>query len=329
MDTSLFLQLTDPHNLYEAWRSVWRKNGAPGCDGKRVQDFFRDEKNNILSISSALRQGRYDPLPFRTKYIPKSSPGKWRRLSIPSVRDRIVQQCANTILQHSFDQIFAPSSFAYRPGRSIRDAIAAIRRGLSAGLQWAVHGDIRGCFDEIDRDILSTLMKKTVKDPLFLSVLNKTIRAPVLHRGYLQNLPRGIPQGSPVSPFLSNLYLHQLDCALLSQGHFLIRFADDWIILSRDYPSSCDALKTALNTMTLLNIRLNREKSGIIDLRQNSVNFLGHCIDGSTISADRKGWRRAFDTAHDLRSAQNRQDYLRARGNILGMQAMYSNTGRI
>lgn len=323
----LFQQLADPQSLYDAWRSVWRKNGAPGCDGKRIQDFYRDEKNNILKISSALRQGIYDPLPFRAHFIPKTSPGKWRRISIPAVRDRIVQQCTNSILQRNFDRLFAPCSYAYRPGRSIRDAIAAVRNGLNAGFLWAVRGDIRGCFDEIDRDVLSVLLKKIISDAPFLSVLNKTIRAPVISKGFLQNPARGIPQGSPVSPFLSNLYLHQLDCALLSKGHFLIRFADDWVILARDYRSSCDALKTAINTLTLLNIGLNREKSGIFDLGKNSIEFLGHTISRNAIQADGKGWRRAISSAESLHSAQNREEYLRARGSLLGIQAMYRNTG--
>lgn len=329
MPAPLFQRLTDPQNLYGAWTAVKKKKGAPGCDGQTVEDFARNENQNILVISTALRRGAYEPLPFREHFIPKPSPGKWRRLSIPAVRDRVVLQCANSILQQEYDRIFAPCSFAYRPGKSIRDAIALLRHGISLGLHWAVRGDIRGCFDEIDRGILSSIFKATVNDQLFAAAVLKFIAVPVIGREGIQNPGRGIPQGSPLSPFLSNLYLHPFDCALLARGCFLVRFADDWTILAPDYPASAAALKTAVSAVSSLNIALNAGKSGIFDLRQTTVPFLGHTIGSASINADEKGWQRAFASARNLQSAATREEYTRARGRLRAIQSMYIHTGKI
>lgn len=327
MDGSFIENLAEPQVLYNSWRAVWKKSGAPGCDGVRVQDFQRKETSNILSLSAEILSARYQPSPLRQTFIPKSTPGKWRRLSIPTVKDRIVQQAAHHLLQKIYDKSFAPCSFAYRPGRSINEAVARVRQGITSGLPWAVRGDIRGCFDEIDRDILSVLLKNIIPDQQFLSLINKSIRAPVINKGYVKNLSKGIPQGSPLSPFLSNLYLHQFDVPMLSAGIFIIRFADDWIALAPDFVTAERILIKAMNAFTRLHISLNREKSGILNLSHTSTIFLGHRMSASAIDADNKGWKRAYDAAARYRCPENRDDYIRARADLLGIQSMYSNSG--
>lgn len=329
MRESLVEYLSDPRTLYTAWRSVWKKAGAPGCDGVRTQDYFRNEANNIRNLSAELLSGRYQPSPLRETFIPKSTPGKWRRLSIPTVKDRIVQQAANQMLQSLCDDAFAPCSFAYRPGRGIREAVALLRRGIASGLFWAVRGDIRGCFDEIDRDILSALLRRIIPDQEFLALINKVIRAPVVSRGFVRNSSKGIPQGSPISPFLSNLYLDQFDTAMLSAGVFLVRFADDWVALAPDIQSAEETLRCAMNTFTRLRIELNRDKSGVLDLSTRPINFLGHTIDASAVDADENGWRRAAEAGARYRSANDREEFTRARSELMGIESMYRNSGRI
>lgn len=329
MQLSLMEYIADPRTLYTAWRSVWKKAGAPGCDGVRTQDYFRNEAANIRNLSAELRSGKYQPSPLRETFIPKSTPGKWRRLSIPTVKDRIVQQAANQILQTFCDDAFAPCSFAYRPGRGIREAVALLRKGIQSGLVWAIRGDIRGCFDEIDRDILSALLRRFLPEQEFLALINKVIRSPVVSKGFVRNSSKGIPQGSPLSPFLSNLYLDQFDTAMLSAGVFLVRFADDWIALAPDSDSAQETLRCAMNTFTRLRIELNREKSGIQNLCSRPVHFLGHTVDASNVNADENGWRRAAEAGVRYRSAGSKEEFIRARADLIGIESMYRNSGRI
>ncbi len=329
MSSGLMKHLCSPRTLFESWQSVRKKAGAPGFDNVSVRDFQQNERNNICRLSDDLCSGFYHPSPLRETYIPKSTPGKWRRLAIPTVKDRIVQHASNRILQSIFENSFAPCSFAYRGNMGIREAIALVREGLRSGMAWTVRGDIKGCFDEIDRPILSGLLKKIIPDALFLSIITESIEAPMVNKGFLKRTYRGIPQGSPLSPFLSNLYLHLFDKAMLSSGAFLVRYADDWLVLAPDFHAAEKGLHTASDALARLRIRLNTEKSGVYDLSRQKITFLGHCLDARIIDADQKGWKRAINAARKYRSPRSTEEFIQARSELLGIRSMYQNSGHL
>ena len=205
--------------LSRAWDRVRANAGASGGDNVTIERFAAAADHRIRRLAYDLRSGRYVPGPFRRVYIPKDS-GGFRQLDIPCVADRIVQAAAALVLDPILDAEMEPSSFAYRRGKSVAQAVARIAALRRAGFTHVVDGDIRSCFENIPHEPLILRLERSVNDPVLVDLIWLWIEA-------FSPAGKGIPQGSPISPLLANLYLDEIDEAIEGKGVRVVRFADD------------------------------------------------------------------------------------------------------
>lgn len=329
MSDRLYRQLCDPRLLFQAWLRVLRKRGAAGVDSESINEFNQKAEKNILRISDLLCHGRYEPAPLRKTLIPKEQKGRFRCLGIPTVRDRIVFQAANALLQEFWRDLFSPLSFAYKSGVGVSQAIETVARLLRQNNLWFVKGDIRGCFDSLDWGILSQRLKEWLPDESMRALVNKAIRVPVVYEGRISSRRRGIPQGSPLSPILANLYLYPFDYELLRHRIPIVRYADDWLVLTKDERQAESAFHVARGILSTLLIEINPRKSGIGSLENEDILFLGHRINARSIDADPRGWARFADALRLLKSARGQAEAAQARGKLSSLRSFYRNVGEV
>ena len=290
MNENLYRRLCEFQFLYESWLRVARKKGTSGVDSQGIQDFASSLKKNLLKIARALQEETYIPSPLRSVQIPKEQSGTFRRLGIPTIQDRVVFLGVNTLLQEVWTPRFSPFSFAYRPKMGVSDAVQTVSTLIRNGRHWFVKGDIRGCFDELNWDILSLTLKEWLPDEPLRRLINKALRVPVVSEGRILPRHKGVPQGSPLSPILANLYFYPFDYEMLSHRFPLVRYGDDWLTLTPSEKEAVDGFQMASEVLSRLLIEINTDKSGIGNLEEESVVFLGHKINAMSIDAGPRGW---------------------------------------
>lgn len=270
--------LCDPEFLTESWQLLRTKGNTPGIDGIDLTAFAANAEEKIRILAKRVASGNYRPYPYRMIKIKKKDGGK-RELAIPCVRDRIVQHAANRILNCIWDEYFMNSSFAYRKGRGTADAINETIRIIESGKTWYIKGDIHGCFDELDWEILSFLIKRWTESEILRKITEDAYRSPISIGDRLIHRNKGVPQGSALSPILANLYLHTLDYGLALRGIDFVRYADDWLLLCRDERDMAENFSIVSRFSEDLKIELNLDKTDIGDLKQESIQFLGYTVD--------------------------------------------------
>jgi RNA-directed DNA polymerase len=250
-------------NMTNAYNQVLKNKGAAGIDSKSVDDLLSYFNQHWKSIKHKVENGNYQPDPILGVDIPKKN-GKTRLLGIPTVVDRLLQQALHQQLSPLFEQDFQRHSYGFRPNRNAHQAVTQALENINDGYQDIVDIDLQRFFDEVSHELLMTLIYRKVKCPLTLKLIRKFLQAPISINRKLVKRRKGVPQGSPLSPLLSNIILNELDKELEKRGHRYVRYADDFSI----YLRSKAAARRVGNSIYLflkrkLRLPINREKSGI------------------------------------------------------------------
>lgn len=266
-------QVLNPNNIMRAYRQVYKNKGSAGVDGMSVKELYKFLQENRKSIELSIRLGKYLPQSILGVEIPKSN-GKTRLLGIPTVIDRLLQQAVGQAIAVKFEMEFDDYSYGFRPNRNAQQAVLKAQDYINSGLQHIVDIDLKNFFDEVDHCILLELLYRKIKCSITLRLIRKWLRAPILINGKLVKRRKGVPQGSPLSPLLSNIMLNELDKELEKQGQKYVRYADDFSIYAK---SKQQARKTGnqiyIYLRDKLKLPINREKSGI--RRPVNFNILG------------------------------------------------------
>ena len=264
-------------NLIDAMKRVVSNSGAPGVDGMRVEYLEPHLKEHGSSIKADLLGGRYWPKPIRKVEIPKPDGNGKRMLGIPCVLDRFVQQAIQQVLLPIFDPIFSDSSFGYRPGRNAHQAVRRALGFMEEGYEWVVDMDLEKFFDRVNHDVLMALVARRVKDTQILRLIRRFLQAGIMEGGVVSPRTEGTPQGSPLSPLLSNILLDELDKELERRGHRFVRYADDCNIYVQSERAGVRVLASVEDFLRKrLRLKVNRAKSAVA--RPWQRDFLGFSV---------------------------------------------------
>ena len=286
-------------NMRLACEQVVSNKGSAGVDGMPVKELAAYLELNREQLTRALSGGKYPAQPILGVAIPKSN-GKKRQLGVPTVIDRMLQQAVHRVIYPKFEIGFKANSYGFRPNRNALQAVQQAQKNINEGYQHIVDIDLKNFFDEVDHCILLQLLYNKVKCPLTLRLIRKWLRAPILIAGKLVKRRKGVPQGSSLSPLLSNILLHELDMELEKQGLRYVRYADDFSIYTKSHHTARKIGNSVfLFLQKKLKLSINREKSGI----RKPVKFeiLGYKFVPTYIKGDKgkyqlvvsdKSWKR-------------------------------------
>lgn len=286
---SLYDRMLSYKNLEKAFKKVKASKGAAGVDGQTIGDFAKSQDENLSMLIHELKTRQYRPQPVKRVEIPKPG-GGIRKLGIPTVRDRVVQQALREILEPIFDPGFHPSSYGYRPGRSCHHAISKARMFIREyGLKWIVDMDLSKCFDTLDHEIIIRSIKKRVTDGSILNLIRMFLSSGVMENGNWQSSTEGSPQGGVISPLIANIYIDAFDQFMKNRGHRIVRYADDILILKRSRKAAENVCEQATRYLERnLKLTVNQEKTHITH-SYKGVKFLGVVIHtGFTRIQDKK-----------------------------------------
>jgi group II intron reverse transcriptase/maturase len=260
-------------NVEAALRRVRRKKGSPGIDGMTVGELPTYLAEKWPQIREDILSGAYQPMPVRRKAIPKKGGGV-RELGIPTVLDRLIQQCIVRVLQPRFDPTFSEHNYGYRPGRSAHGAVCAAQRFIQEGRQWVVDVDLEKFFDRVNHDVLMGRLAKRIGDRRLLGLIRRYLDAGIMATGVVVERDEGVPQGGPLSPLLSNVLLDEVDKELERRGHAFARYADDCNVYVRSRRAGERVLEALRRIFAKLRLRINESKSAVA--RPWHRKFLGY-----------------------------------------------------
>jgi len=283
-------------NLYQAYRQVVQNKGSAGVDGVPVTELLSYLEKNRGRIITSILNHTYVPQPIKGVEIPKSN-GKTRLLGVPTVVDRWVQQAVSQMLMTKYELTFEEYSYGFRPEKNIHKAVSQALKYINDGYQDIVDIDLKGFFDEVDHSILLQFIYQRVKCPTTLRLIRKWLRAPIRINGKLHKRRKGVPQGSPISPLLSNILLDVLDKELDKRGLRYVRYADDFSIYAKSKREAREiGNKVYLFLRDKLRLPINKEKSGI--RRPFDFELLGHAF----VPTYQKGVKGKYQLAVKKRS---------------------------
>jgi len=271
---ALYDKISRSDVLRRAWAEVRRNNGAPGIDKITLAGVEEYGVDRLLGeLASELRERRYRPLPARRVLIPKPGTTEQRPLSIPPVRDRIVQAAVKIVLEPVFEADFLPCSFGFRPKRSAHDALQVLIDECWRGRRWVVETDIASCFSAIPHEKLIEAVEERICDQPVLKLLRAMLRAGVMEDGQVRRTVAGTPQGGVFSPAMCNVYLHRLDRAWDDGGGVLVRFADDLVVMCWSRSQAEAALERLTALLADLGLEPKAAKTRIVHLEEGGGGF--------------------------------------------------------
>lgn len=271
-------------NIDEAIKNVKRNKGAAGVDGMTVDELDVYFTLHRQELKTQIREGKYRPSPVRRVYIPKAN-GKKRPLGIPTVTDRVVQQMTAQILSLGYDKYFSDYSYGFRVNRDCHGAIEKAIEYLNEGYEWVIDLDIEKYFDTVNHDKLISILRERINDAKTLRLIRQFLRAKVMEDGLVSPSEEGVPQGGPLSPILSNIYLDKLDKELESRGLHFVRYADDCDIFVKSEMAADRVMKSVTSWLERkLRLRVSATKTKVV--RPTKSNFLGF-----TFWKSKDGWK--------------------------------------
>lgn len=267
-------QIVSQKNMFQAYRRVVRNSGSAGIDGMQVEELKDYLQREWKALKTALLTGIYYPDSVRQVEIPKPSGGV-RLLGIPTVKDRMIQQAIHQVVEPIFDPTFSDYSYGFRTGCSARQAVQRSKAYVASGGRWIVNIDLSKFFDEVDQDRLLSKLRIKIKDRRVIHLIDRYLRVGVMVNGIESRREKGTPQGSPLSPLLSNIVLDELDKELETRMHQFVRYADDFQV----YVGSKQAAERVMQSLehfieSTLKLKVNKKKSTIE--RPWQTNFLGY-----------------------------------------------------
>lgn len=276
----LLENILDRDNLNRAYKRVKRNHGAPGIDAMTVEEalsWLREHKGELLQ---SIREGKYNPSPVRRKVIPKPEGSGERKLGIPTVIDRVIQQAITQKLQNIWEPEFSPSSYGYRPKRSAQQAIGKVKEYAQEGYTYAVSIDLSKYFDTLNHELLMELLRRRIQDKRVLALVKKYLKSGVLENGVVCKTEEGSPQGGPLSPLLANIYLNEFDREMEGRGVKMVRYADDTVVLAKSRRAAERLLESSRRYLEgKLKLKMNMDKSKVSSIfAVKKFKFLGFCL---------------------------------------------------
>ncbi len=257
--------------LATAFKSVKENHGCAGVDGVTIESFESDHDSNIALLRDQIDERTYSPFPLLRILVEKGN-GESRKLCIPTVRDRIAQTAVLQRIGPVLEKEFEECSFAYRKGRSVKQAVCKIKEYYDQGYHWVVDADIDEFFNKVDHQILLTKLKMYIDDQHIIDLIKLWLNSEVWDGESITKTKIGISQGSPVSPVLANLFLDELDEELMRNNYKIIRFSDDFVILCKNRHEAIEALK--LSEDVLQKLLLELDEDDIVSF-EHGFKFLG------------------------------------------------------
>ncbi len=266
-------EILQSQNVYKALKQVERNKGAGGVDAMHTDELRQYVSANWHKLKKDILKGNYHPSPVRKVEIPKAGGGK-RMLGIPTVTDRFIQQAISQWLSPKYESEFSEMSFGFRPGRSAHQAVRQAQVLLNEGKTWVVELDLEKFFDKVNHDKLMSLLEKKIDDRRTLRLIRHYLQSGIMEGGTISPRSEGTPQGSPLSPLLSNIVLNELDKELHKRGHSFVRYADDCSIYVRTEKAAQRTMVSITNYIERkLKLKVNREKTKVS--RPTSSTLLG------------------------------------------------------
>ncbi len=326
-------KILNKDNLNRAYKRVKANKGAPGVDGMTIEEAFQWLKEHNHELTERIRKGHYTPSPVRRVEVPKPDGGV-RKLGIPTVIDRIIQQAMSQQLIPIYEPKFSDGSFGYRPGRSAKDAVQKIKEYAEQGYTRAVVLDLSKYFDTLNHELLVNILRRDVKDERVIQMIKRYLRSGVMENGVVVKTEEGSPQGG-------NIYLNEFDQEFNKRGVPCIRYADDIVLLAKSERASERLLESSTKYLEgTLKLKVNREKSRMVSVFAiRNFKYLGFCFGkngkGIYIRVHGKTWKKAKDKLRMLTSRsrcgsivktmERIKEYMRGWLNYYSMADMKSN----
>ena len=272
---NLMEKILHKDNLNTAYKKVKSNKGAGGVDGMSVDELLPYLRENQEQLIQKIKKGKYKPNPVRRVEIPKEEKGKSRKLGIPTVVDRLIQQAITQVLSPIYEEQFSDNSYGFRPKRDAHNALKQCQENVNDGYVYVVDMDLEKFFDTVCQSKLIEILSRTIKDGKVISLIHKYLNAGVVESGLFAKTEVGVPQGGPLSPLLGNIMLNELDKELESRGHRFVRYADDCMILCKSKKSAKRTLENIIPFIEgKLFLKVNREKTSVAHI--SKVKYLGY-----------------------------------------------------
>lgn len=316
-EPELLERILSRDNLNRAFKRVKANKGAGGVDGMTIEQANTYLKENKKEFLDRIYRGKLTPSPVRRVEIPKLDGGT-RKLGIPTVIDRIIQQAIMQQLMPIYEPLFSEGSYGYRPGRSAKDAILKVKEYAEQGYIYAVVLDLSKYFDTINHDIILKILRRNIKDERVVQIIKRYLKSGVMENGVVNPTKEGSPQGGNLSPLLANIYLNEFDKEFEKRGIPLVRYADDIVLLTKSKRASERILESSSRYLEKnLKLKVNKEKSKTVSVfAMQNFKFLGFALgrngNGIFIRVHAKSWKKMKQRLKELSSRRRVQSVIPA-----------------